>query len=207
MLICSNKIKKYERIFEGMLILLLIIVPLTVLTGSNTPLYENTPYSSDLAVSSQITDARFKVDVEKNYIGNYSFDPESFADYVGSLYDKDEAIFLENVGGYSTSVATYEALASLRIFGLDYYQFGNQWQDYELAIADKLIIDLEDPSESGGFLLTIRGGGKQKKLVGINESLMKLLKRSRRSWFWVIYNCLKILKSRSQHLMSTPKIG
>ncbi|MHA1512635.1 MAG: hypothetical protein ACTSRJ_01045 [Candidatus Hodarchaeales archaeon] len=154
MLICRKQIKKYERIFEGMLILLLIIVPLTVLTGSNTPLYENTPYSSDLAVSSPITDARVKVDGEKNYIGNYSFDPESFADYVESLYDKDEAIFLENVGGYSTSVATYEALASLRIFGLDYYQFGNQWQDYELAIADKLIIDLEDPSESGGFLLT-----------------------------------------------------
>ncbi|MHA1444030.1 MAG: hypothetical protein ACTSR4_04700, partial [Candidatus Hodarchaeales archaeon] len=154
MLICRKQIKKYERIFEGMLILLLIIVPLTVLTGSNTPLYENTPYSSDLAVSSPITDARVKVDGEKNYIGNYSFDPESFADYIGSLYDKDEAIFFENVGGYSTSVATYEALASLRIFGLDYYQFGNQWQDYELAIADKLIIDLEDPSESGGFLLT-----------------------------------------------------
>jgi len=154
MLICSNQIKKFERTFEGMLIILLIIVPLTLLTGSNTPLYENTPHSNDLAVSTPINDARLKVGVEKNYIGNYSFDPESFADYIGSLYDKDEAIFLENVGGYSTSMATYEALASLRIFGLDYYQFGDKWEDYEVAIADKLILDLADPSEFGGFRLT-----------------------------------------------------
>ena len=154
MLICSNQIKKYERTFEGMLILLLVIVPLTVLSGSNTQLYENTSYSDDLAVSSPINDARVKIDVEKSYIGNYSYDPESLASYVGSLYDESDAIFRENVGGYSTSVATYEALSSLRIFGLDYYQFGTEWQDNELAIADKLFFDLEDPAESGGFLLT-----------------------------------------------------
>ncbi len=143
-----------KRNFEGMLIILLVIFPLTMLTGLNTPSYENSLYSDDLAASSQTDDVKLKVEDEKNYIGNYSFNPERFAEYIGSLYDNDKAIFHEDFGGYSTSIATYEALAALRIFGLDYYQFGEKWQIIEDAIADYFYIDFEDPSESGGFLLT-----------------------------------------------------
>ncbi|MHA1947695.1 MAG: hypothetical protein ACW97W_16445 [Candidatus Hodarchaeales archaeon] len=146
--------KKSKRNFEGMLIILLVIVPLIMLSGFNTPLYENSLYSDDLAANSQTDDVTLRIEDEKSYIGNYSFSPERFADYIGSLLDNNKAIFHENVGGYSTTIATYEALAALRIFGLDYYQFGDKWQINEDAIADFFYIDFEDPSNSGGYLLT-----------------------------------------------------
>ncbi|MHA1971997.1 MAG: hypothetical protein ACTSW1_03320 [Candidatus Hodarchaeales archaeon] len=94
-----------------------------------------------------------KLSTSENFIGNYTFDIESLYNYVQSLYDDDEGIFSEASNGYYTSVATFEALSILRFFGLDYYQFSSEWQKKEDKIANKLLIDLKDKSESGGYLL------------------------------------------------------
>jgi hypothetical protein len=146
--------KKTKRNSEGMLIILLVIVPLIMFSVLNTPLYEKSLYSDDFVANHPANDVTLKIEDEKSYIGNYSFSPDRFVDYIGSLFDNSHAIFHENVGGYSTTIATYEALASLRIFGLDYYEFGEEWQINEDAIANYFFIDFEDPSESGGYLLT-----------------------------------------------------
>ncbi|MFX0207397.1 MAG: hypothetical protein ACFFDT_15520, partial [Candidatus Hodarchaeota archaeon] len=85
-------------------------------------------------------------------IGNAGFDVEALFNYVGSLY-REEGIFLEAYGGYATSIATYKALSILRFLGLDYYQFGSDWEEKEVTIADKLL-DLRDKSGSGGYYLS-----------------------------------------------------
>jgi hypothetical protein len=139
---------------EGSLLIILVILPLTILSGSDPSLYEY-PQTSDEYTSVVLPDEiTYSVLEEKNFIGNYSFDLESLAEYIDSLYDTTQAIFFESVDGFSTSIATYEALAVLRIFGLDYYQFFSNWQNYEVAIADKLLDDLKDESGSGGFRLS-----------------------------------------------------
>ncbi|MFX1504926.1 MAG: hypothetical protein ACFFDC_02320 [Promethearchaeota archaeon] len=86
-----------------------------------------------------------------NQVENESFNIEALYEYVSSLYQED-GIFLEADGGYATSTATYEALSILRFFGLDYYQFGSDWEETEVSIADNLL-NLRDESGSGGFYL------------------------------------------------------
>ncbi|MHA2108584.1 MAG: hypothetical protein ACW99R_12810 [Candidatus Hodarchaeales archaeon] len=149
-----NQINRYRKIVEGTLLIILVILPLTVLSGSDASLYEYQQASNGITNDILPTEITYSVLEEKNFIGNYSFDLESLADYIDSLYDTTQAIFFESVDGFSTSIATYEALAVLRIFGLDYYQFFSKWQDYEVAIAEKLVIDLEDEGGSGGFRLS-----------------------------------------------------
>jgi len=106
---------------------------------------EKNPSTRDIITS--------RLDVTENFIGNYTFDVESLFNYVQSLYDDDEGIFSEASNGYYTSMATFEALSILRFFGLDYYQFSSEWQKSEDKIASKLLIDLKDKSNSGGYLL------------------------------------------------------
>ncbi len=154
MLIRRNQINKYRKLVEGTLLIILVILPLTVLSGSDASLYEYQQASNEFTNETTSDEITYSMLEEKSFIGNYSFDLEALADYIDSLYDSTQAIFFESVDGYSTSIATYEALAVLRIFGLDYYQFYSKWQDYEVAIADKLIIDLKDEDDSGGFRLS-----------------------------------------------------
>ncbi len=139
---------------EGAFIIILMIGPLTILSSPTASLNEYQQTSNEKLEESFPSEISYSVLAEKNFIGNYSFDVESLADYINSLYDTTEAIFFESVDGFSTSIATYEALAVLRIFGLDYYQFFSKWQDYEVAIANKLTIDLKDESGSGGYRLS-----------------------------------------------------
>ncbi|MFW9903085.1 MAG: hypothetical protein ACFFFH_02020 [Candidatus Thorarchaeota archaeon] len=86
-----------------------------------------------------------------NQLENSSLNIEALYEYMGSLY-QEEGIFLEANGGFATSTATYEALSILRFFGLDYYQFGSEWEDTEVSIADNLL-NLRDESGPGGFYL------------------------------------------------------
>ncbi|MHA2052519.1 MAG: hypothetical protein ACW99F_02875 [Candidatus Hodarchaeales archaeon] len=152
MLINIWKINRNWTVFKGTFLILLVILPLTILSGSNDSYYNDTDSQQGISNESLIEDMTFKIDEEKNFVGNYSFDPESMLQYVDELYDETDAIFFESIGGFSTSIATFEALSILRIFGLDYYQFGAEWENIEVAIADKLIVDLKD-EESGGFLI------------------------------------------------------
>ncbi len=133
-------------------ILILVIIPLLTVSLVSPTL--NTQELKTTGVSSEPMLNNFKSKLAENdgLVENISFDIESLFTYIASLY-KEEGIFLEAAGGYSTSIATYEALSILRFFGLDYYQFGSNWQSTEVTIADKLL-DLSDESGSGGYALT-----------------------------------------------------
>ena len=153
MLIHNKQINGYRRAIIGIILINLILFPLTTLSGAKTSLYESTTGLDDQTRNSSFTNIATKLLEENNYIGNYSFDPERLYDYIDNLYDPQQGNFFESIGGYNTSLSIYEALAILRIFGLDYYHFGANWQERETAIANELLINYNDESDSGGFLL------------------------------------------------------
>ncbi len=139
---------------SGKTIFILILVIITLLTVSLVSPTLNTQEMKTSRISSDpmLNDLKSKLAENEGDVENNSFDIESLFTYIASLYE-DEGIFLEAAGGYPTSIATYEALSILRFFGLDYYQFGSNWQSTEVTIADKLL-DLSDESGSGGYALT-----------------------------------------------------
>lgn len=102
------------------------------------------------------TDLKSKLSDNENLNLTYNFNVENLYNYIDSLYDENEGMFLEAVEGYRTTIATYEALSVLRFLGLDYHLFtenNNDWQDSESTIADELDGD-DYRDDSGGYLLT-----------------------------------------------------
>ena len=140
------------RLGKSILIFTLLIIPLLTVSLVDSSLYTQENKTSDIFSEPMLNNLKTKQNKITENIENSSFDLESLFTYVNSLYE-DEGIFLEAAGGYPTSIATYEALSILRFFGLDYYQFGSDWQSTEVTIADKLL-DLSDESGSGGYALT-----------------------------------------------------
>ena len=131
--------------------LLIIIISLTSLSGVHSILDSNGKEIREELSPFSENNLPIKSIADDNQIENDLFDIEALYEYVSSLY-QEEGIFLEANGGYATSTATYEALSILRFFGLDYYQFGSDWEETEVSIADNLL-DLRDEEGSGGFYL------------------------------------------------------
>jgi hypothetical protein len=153
MVIHNRGINGYRRVFIGIFLIILIIFPLTTLSGSEISSYNNQSALNHFHKKSISSDSVIETLEEKNYIGNYSFDAENLNNYLDSLYDASAHAFLDSVSGYQTTISTYEALAILRILGLDFYQFSGGWQANEAAIVENFIDNLEDDSGSGGYRL------------------------------------------------------
>ncbi len=191
MLIRRIRVNRYRKFVEGTFLIFLVILPLTVLSSSISSVYEYPQALNESIKEISSTEVNYGILAEKNFIGNYSFDVESLADYIDSLYETTEAIFYESVGGFSTSIATYEALAVLRIFGLDYYQFFSNWPEYEEAISNKLLVDLEDEAGSGGYRLSpIVSSPSLEGTFGVVNAL------------WLMNQLTRQLKGKSQSVMN-----
>jgi hypothetical protein len=131
--------------------LVFIIISLTSLSGVHGFLDTNDKEIEKDSTTFPENNLKVESITNDNQLENDSFDIEALYEYVSSLY-QEEGIFLEADGGYATSTATYEALSILRFFGIDYYQFGSDWEETEVKIADNLL-NLRDEAGSGGFYL------------------------------------------------------
>jgi hypothetical protein len=154
MLSFINPLKTKNRYLTVLLILALVIFPLTIGTsGINTIEIQNVKKSENINEDS-LNNVKHKVTDGNDLIANYSFDVEELLDYLNSLYDERNNRFHESIEGYTTTIATYEALSILRFLGLDYYKFGSEWQAEEDNIASQLLVEYRDEGDSGGYTLT-----------------------------------------------------
>ncbi|MFX1333759.1 MAG: hypothetical protein ACFFAM_04925 [Promethearchaeota archaeon] len=153
MLIRFNLINILKPYMKSALLLLLVFTSVPSITSAYIPLESHEREVQGVSPSFPTNIPKMTLEDDNNLTDNSFFDIESLYTYVGSLYEED-GIFFEAVEGYATSIATYEALSILRFLGLDYYQFGSDWADEEVTIADNLLNSLRDESESGGFLIS-----------------------------------------------------
>lgn len=139
---------------SGVIVFLLTLVILSMFVTLNvdTTAFPDEEKIQDVSPDTTPNNLKIKLTDADIQVENISFDIEALFNYVASLYRK-EGIFLEAYGGYATSIGTYKALSILRFLGLDYYQFGSEWEDKEVTIADKLL-DLRDKAGSGGYYLS-----------------------------------------------------
>ncbi len=134
--------------------MILVFIPLSLKTNAINA-FEDHNDQTIFDVKEPISENLKQEVKEDNGINvNNSFDIESLFHYLEELFDVDDNIFLESIDGYPTSIATYEALSTLRFLGLDYYLFGDDWQKNEDDIATKLLVDFQDEAETGGYVLT-----------------------------------------------------
>lgn len=137
---------------KTVLFLVIIIISLTSVSSAYTILITNNEIiqeDSPVITENSLNKKSINNDDQAE---NDAFNIEALYEYVGSLY-QEEGIFLDTDEGYATSTATYEALSILRFFGLDYYQFGSDWEEKEVTLADNLL-NLRDKDGSGGFYLS-----------------------------------------------------
>ncbi|MHA2075672.1 MAG: hypothetical protein ACW97X_13715, partial [Candidatus Hodarchaeales archaeon] len=154
MLSFTMPLKRKKRTFQVILLMILVFIPLSM-KSNVVNAYEdhNDQIPNELT---ELLSENFKQEVKEDnsLIANNSFDIESLFHYIDKLYDDENNIFLESIDGYPTSVATYEAISILRYLGLDYYFFGENWQENENDITTKLLVEFKDADESGGYSLT-----------------------------------------------------
>ncbi len=131
--------------------IILLMISLTSISSAHSILNTSKERIQEDSLDLIENDFKLKSIDNDNQIENDSFDIEALYEYLGSLY-QEEGIFLEADRGFATSTATYEALSTLRFFGLDYYQFGSDWEEKEVTLADNLL-NLRDKADSGGFYL------------------------------------------------------
>ncbi|MFX1538203.1 MAG: hypothetical protein ACFFDI_28745, partial [Promethearchaeota archaeon] len=155
---------------KTILFLLIMIISLTNLSSVHSILNTNKMIVQEDSPAFAKNNPKIKFKANDNQIENDSFSIEALYEYIGSLYQED-GIFLEADGGYATSIATYEALSVLRFFGLDYYQFGSDWEEKEVSLADNLL-NLRDEAGSGGFYLSPRANSPSLEgTFGVTTSL------------------------------------
>jgi len=147
-----NKSVKITR-FSRNTIFLITLITISITSVSNAYNILNTNNERLQNKTKILSGNKFKTQsIENdNQIKNDTFNIDALYEYVNLLY-QELGIYLEAVGGFATSTATYEALSVLRIFGLDYYQFGSDWEKKEVLLADNLL-SLSDEAGSGGFYL------------------------------------------------------
>lgn len=144
----SLNITKVSR--KTIFLFILIIISLTSVSSAQIILKTSNESIQEGTTDSLENDFSIKSIEDDNQVESGLFDIEALYEYIGSLY-QEEGIFLEADEGFATTIATYEALSVLRFFGLDYYQFGSDWEDKEVSLADNLL-NLRDEA-SGGFYL------------------------------------------------------
>ncbi|UCG89640.1 MAG: hypothetical protein JSU57_03970 [Candidatus Heimdallarchaeota archaeon] len=139
---------------SGVILFLLTVVifPTSAVLNIDITPFNDEEKIQDVSPNTSPNNLKIKLTDNDTQIKNVSFDIGALFNYVSSLY-REEGIFREAYGGFDTSTATYEALSILRFLGLDYYQFGSEWEDKEVTIADKLL-DLRDKAGSGGYYLS-----------------------------------------------------
>ncbi|MFX0122807.1 MAG: hypothetical protein ACFFAE_04160 [Candidatus Hodarchaeota archaeon] len=158
----NNLCGKYMRILNKapnisrnsrkiVLFFIILVIPLNSIIVAHNTLGINTKGTQDDSLVSMKNNTRVESINNDNQIGNNTLDIKALYEYVGSLYQEEKG-FLETNEGFATSTATYEALSILRFFGLDYYQFGSDWEEKEVSLSDNLL-NLRDKAGSGGFYL------------------------------------------------------
>ncbi|MFX1515292.1 MAG: hypothetical protein ACFFC6_03225 [Promethearchaeota archaeon] len=146
----SLKTKKTSR--NTIFLISLIFISITSATNAHNILNTNDERIQEN--TKIISDNNFKINSFESdtQIDDDTFSIDALYEYLNSLY-QEAGIYLEADEGFATSTATYEALSVLRFFGLDYYQFGAEWETKELSLANNLIL-LGDEEDSGGFYLS-----------------------------------------------------
>ncbi|MFX0150072.1 MAG: hypothetical protein ACFFAJ_04785 [Candidatus Hodarchaeota archaeon] len=173
-----------NRCITGIIVIVFVFSSVPAIIGVVDSIQLNDKISDETSRVLSTNETDLKLTSASEFIANDSFDVESLFNYIKSLFNEEQGIFSEIPNGYETSIATYEALSILRFFGLDYYQFGSNWQEVEDTIRDKLLIDLRDESGSGGFKLTTEARfASLKGTFGVVASLrvmneQKLLERT-----------------------------
>ncbi|MHA2307371.1 MAG: prenyltransferase/squalene oxidase repeat-containing protein, partial [Candidatus Hodarchaeales archaeon] len=154
MLSFAKPLKRKKRTFQVILLMILVFIPLSM-KSNVVNAYEDHNDQIPNELTEQLSEnLKQEIKEDNSLIASNSFDIESLFNFINELYDDENNIFLESIGGYPTSVATYEAISILRYLGLDYYFFGENWQENENDITTKLLVDFKDASESGGYSLT-----------------------------------------------------
>jgi hypothetical protein len=143
-----------NQCIKGIIITILVFSSLSAVSGVINAINTDEQISNKISTTTSSNELDLLLTDDTNFIGNYSFNVENLSNYIKSLFNEEEGIFSEIPNGYETSIATYEALSVLRFLGLDYYQFGAGWQNTEDTIRNKLLIDLKDESDKGGYKLT-----------------------------------------------------
>ncbi|MFX0181679.1 MAG: hypothetical protein ACFE95_01255 [Candidatus Hodarchaeota archaeon] len=143
-----------NQCIKGIVIIILVFSSLSAVSGVINANNTDGQIINKISTTTSSNELDLLLTDDPNFIGNYSFNVESLSNYIKSLFDEEEGIFSEIPDGYETSIATYEALSVLRFLGLDYYQFGENWQKTEDTITNKLLIDLKGESDIGGYKLT-----------------------------------------------------
>ncbi|UCE13753.1 MAG: hypothetical protein JSV04_00930, partial [Candidatus Heimdallarchaeota archaeon] len=142
--------------FKTSSLLVLFFISLLSNVDGNITVHSQQEIITESSPEITSTDLKSKLLDNESLNLKHKFSVEHLYDYIDSLYDEKEGVFLEAINGYRTTIATYEALSVLRFLGLDYHLFtenDNDWQDTDVTIADELL-ELRDESGSGGYLLT-----------------------------------------------------
>ena len=88
--------------------------------------------------------------------------------YLNKLYSN--YLFDEVIDGYTTSLSTYYGLETLRIFGLDYHKFGNEWSEEQDKIRKNLIsyfkIEIDDQNRFSILIMHPNPFEKRFLLIG-----------------------------------------
>ena len=135
------------------LLFILVTYPLLSVISTDTYLHIHEKETQDFSQGDPSNKLETNLITNDSELSNLNLDIDSLFKYVGSLYQDDPTfLFVEADGGYATSIATYEALSVLRFFGLDYYQFGSNWEEREVEISNKLRIELYDKPSGGYFV-------------------------------------------------------
>ena len=153
MITLKNSLRKSFLLIQCVFILSLVIFSVPSFSGFNGDLNPKDLPSHLSSTDTTQSTIQSSVSATEDLAENMTFDIEALLNFIDRLHLKEVGIFTEAANGYQTSIATFEALSVLRFFGLDYHLFGNEWQQREDKISNKLIIDFLD--ESGGFYLTV----------------------------------------------------
>lgn len=152
MVTLKYSLRKCFLVIQCFFILSLVVLPVSSFSGFNINLSLKDTSSGLSSTDMDQNTILNSISTNEDLAENLTFDLEELLNYIDGLHNSQVGIFKEAANGYETSIATFEALSTLRFFGLDYHLFGNDWQLREDKISTKLIIDLLD--SSGGFLLT-----------------------------------------------------